>query len=174
MLHAQEHTEHVGVEGGRVAVRGLFGEGAGRAFGAGVIDGNVEAAEPGDGPVDQILHVALVADGGAHEFRFCARRAKFRGQRLAGVIAAAGNDDSCAFLREGESGSAADAGQRAGDEENGITHVTSPSKTARYAFWAFPRLPIQSGYAAGFGDFACLRWRCREGWRAGERLCKIE
>src|ERR1700736_3912810 len=44
MLHAQEHAEHVGIEGGGVTLRGLFGDRAGRALGAGVIDGNVEAA----------------------------------------------------------------------------------------------------------------------------------
>src|ERR1700687_5937718 len=128
MLHAQEHAEHVGIEGGGVTLRGLFGDRAGRALGAGVIDVNVEAAELRDGLADQILHVVLVADVGANEFRFCAKAAKFADKRLAGVIAAAGDDYSGAFVREGQSGGAADAGQGAGNQYNGIAHATSPSK----------------------------------------------
>jgi hypothetical protein len=93
MLHAQQHTEHVGVESGGVTVGGLFCDRAGLALGAGVVDGDVEAAEPGYRPVDQVLHVALVADIGADEFRFRAKRPQFGDQRFAQVIAAAGNDD---------------------------------------------------------------------------------
>jgi hypothetical protein len=48
--HAQDHPENVGLEGGGVALRGLLSHWAGLAFGAGVVDGNVEAAEPSDGP----------------------------------------------------------------------------------------------------------------------------
>ena len=53
MLHAQQHAEHIGIEGGGVAFRGLLGDRAGLAFGAGIVDGDVEAAEPGDGLVDK-------------------------------------------------------------------------------------------------------------------------
>src|SRR5260370_9356685 len=130
MLHAQQHAEHVGIEGGGVTVRRLFGHRAGLAFGAGIIDGDVEAAEPRDGLLDQVLHLVLMADIGANEFRFRAKRAKLGGQRLGGVIAAAGDEDASAFVREGEGGGAADGGQGAGNEDNGITHVTSPLSAA--------------------------------------------
>jgi hypothetical protein len=98
VLHAQDHAEHVGVEGG-VGLRGLLSRWAGLAFGAGVVDGNVEPAEPSDGFVDQILHVALVVNVGADEFCFRTGGAKLGGQRFAGVIATAGNDDTGALLR---------------------------------------------------------------------------
>src|SRR6266851_2842556 len=110
VLHAEQHAEHVGVEGGGVAVGGLLGHRAGLALGAGVVDGDVEAAEPGDRLVDQVLHVAFVADIGADEFRFRAKRAQFGDQRFANIIAAAGNHDTGAFLCESERGGAADAG----------------------------------------------------------------
>ena len=118
VLHAEQHAEHIGIEGSGVTVRALLGHRAGSAFGAGIVDGDVEAAEPGDGFVDQVLHVAFVADVGANEFGFRAKPAKFADQRLAGIIAAAGNHDIGTFMGEGERGGAADPGQRAGDQYN--------------------------------------------------------
>jgi hypothetical protein len=47
VLHTQKHTEYVGVEGGSVAFRCLLGYRPGLTFGAGVVDGNVEAADGG-------------------------------------------------------------------------------------------------------------------------------
>ncbi len=124
MLHAEQHAEHVGVEGGGIARCGLFGDRAGRAFGAGIIDGDIEAAEPGDRPVDQVLHVALAADVGADEFRFRAECSQFGDQRQARVLATPGNDEPGTFAREGDSGGAADTGQGAGNEDNGSGHET--------------------------------------------------
>ena len=128
MLHAQEHAKHVGVEGGGIALRGLLGDRAGRAFGAGIVDGDVEAAEPGDGLVDQVLHVVLAADVGANEFGF---RAGARSSLTSAWPASSRRPETTsagAFVGEGERGGAADAGQRAGDQDNGIAHVISPSK----------------------------------------------
>jgi tripartite-type tricarboxylate transporter receptor subunit TctC len=48
------------------------------------------------------------------------------GQGFASVIATAGNDDTGAFLREGKGGGAANAGQGAGDQDDGFAHRTSP------------------------------------------------
>jgi hypothetical protein len=81
--------------------------------------------------VDQILHLVLVANVGTDEFNFCTGGAKLGGQGLAGVIATPGNDDMGAFLRESESGGAANAGQGAGDQgagdqDDGVAHTTSP------------------------------------------------
>ena len=145
MLHAQEHAEHVGVEGGGVARRGLLDDRTGRAFGAGIIDGDIEAAEPGDRPVDQVLHLVLVAHVGADEFRFGAECPQFGDQSQARVLATPGNDKPGTFVREGEGGGAADAGQRAGDEDNGVTHMSSP--WLRIDLLASPRVP--TGYRSG-------------------------
>jgi hypothetical protein len=72
-------------------------------------------------------HVAFVANVGANEFGFRAKRAKLLHQSRAGIIAATGNDDAGAITGEGECGGPADAGQRAGNEDNLLAHVTSPS-----------------------------------------------
>src|SRR6202011_4492630 len=86
--------------------------------------------------VDQILHVALVADVGVDEFRFRAERTQLGDEPLAFVIAAAGNDEAGTFAGEGERGGAADAGECACDQNDLIAHGTSPSMV-RCAFWAF-------------------------------------
>ena len=134
MLHAEQHAEHVGVEGSGVTLGGLLGDRPGLAFGAGIVDGDIEAAEAGDGLVDQVPHVVLVAHIGANEFRLRAERAEFGDQRLAGVVAAAGDDDAGAFAGKGQGGGAADAGQGAGDQDNGIAHVISPCKSGRSGY----------------------------------------
>ena len=67
MLHAQDHAEDVRVERRGVGVRGLVGDRADLAFGAGVVDRDIESAEPGDGLVDQSADIVLVADVGVDE-----------------------------------------------------------------------------------------------------------
>jgi hypothetical protein len=67
-----------------------------------------------------------VANVGTNEFGLRAERAKLADQLLAGVVAAAGNDEIGAFFREGERGGAADTGQGASDENNGTGHLISP------------------------------------------------
>src|SRR6266436_1219059 len=120
------------------------------SIGPGVVDGDVEAAEPGDRPFDQVLDVAFVANVGADEFRFGAKRAQLGDQRFADIIAAAGNDDAGALLRESERGGAADAGQRAGDQYNGMAHLVSPS---------MPAMPVEPC------DEFRWEWLTRRGWR---------
>jgi hypothetical protein len=122
----EQHAEDIGIEGRGVALRGLVGNRAGLAFGAGVVDGDVEAAEPGDGLVDELADVVLVADVGTHELSFRAQRTQLGDQRSACVIAAAGNDDIRAFPREGERAGAADTGQGTCDQNNWMAHETSP------------------------------------------------
>jgi len=74
-----------------------------------------------------------MANVDTNEFSLRAQRAKLANQFLAGVVAAAGNDEIGAFFGEGECGGAADTRQGARDEDNGTGHVTSPVKAARYA-----------------------------------------
>jgi hypothetical protein len=74
-----------------------------------------------------------VTNVGANEFGLGAERAKLCDQRLANVIAAAGDDEIGAFFGEGECGGAADAGQGASDEDNRTGRVSSPLKVGRYA-----------------------------------------
>lgn len=61
-----------------------------------------------------------MADVGANEFGFRAGGAKLGDQRLSGVIAAAGNDQTGAFAGESEGGGAADAGQGTCDQNDGF------------------------------------------------------
>ena len=61
-----------------------------------------------DGLVDEIAHVVLVADVGAHEFRFGAQSAQLRDQRPS-IVPSTGNYDARTFLSERESGGATDA-----------------------------------------------------------------
>jgi hypothetical protein len=126
MFQAEEYAEHIGIEGGGIALRGLRYDRARRALGAGVVDGDVETTEPGDSLVHQILYVILVANVGANELSLGTERAELRGQRLTGVVAAAGNDEIGAFFREGGRGGAADTGQGTSDEDNRTGHVKSP------------------------------------------------
>jgi hypothetical protein len=55
-----------------------------------------------------------MANVGANEFRISAERAKLGDQRLTGIIAATGDDETVAFLCKRQRGGTADAGQRAG------------------------------------------------------------
>ncbi len=118
VLHAEEDAEDVGVEDGGVGLGGLVGDGAGFAFGAGVVDGDVEAAEALDGAVDEAADVVLAADVGGDEFGVGAEGADFVGERAALFLAAAGDDDLRAGTGEGERGGAADASECAGDEDD--------------------------------------------------------
>jgi hypothetical protein len=127
VLHAQERAEHVGVEHRCVAVRRLLGHRAGLAFGAGVVDGDIQAAEARDGPVDEITHVVLAPHIGLNERRLlCAAPAQFSFQCPAFSFTAAGRDDGCAFLGKSQRRGAADAGQSAGDEDDGSAHFHCP------------------------------------------------
>ncbi len=122
VLHAEQRTEHVGVEGGRVAFAGLLSHRSRPTFGARGVDGGVDPAEACDGLIDQAGHVVLAAHVGADESRLGTEAAELGFQCLAFSFPAAGRDDPCAFLCEGDSGRAADASQRACDQHNGVAH----------------------------------------------------
>src|SRR4029077_19714767 len=54
VLHAQDHAEYIRVERRGHAFRGLFRDRADLAFGAGVVDRDIETAKPREGLVDQV------------------------------------------------------------------------------------------------------------------------
>ena len=122
--------EHIGVEGGGIGVGGLLRHRAGLAFGAGVVDRRVQAAEARDGPIDQVPHVVLVANIRAEEFDFSAECAQLSRELLAGFLVATGDNDAVAFPRESKSRRAPDSSQRAGDQDNRGTHSAAPSDLA--------------------------------------------
>jgi hypothetical protein len=133
MLHAQQHAQDVGIEGGRVALRCLLRHRTGLALGAGVVDRHVEPAEASQGLVDQIAHVVFMAHVGADKFSFHAEAAELLGQGMSLLVAAAGDNNPGALLGEGQSGGTANTGQGAGDQDNGGGHRTSPVKTGSIA-----------------------------------------
>src|SRR5260370_37211527 len=59
VLHAEQHAEHIGVEGVGVALYGLSDDQAPLALGAGIVDGGVDPAEPGYGLIDPLPHLIL-------------------------------------------------------------------------------------------------------------------
>jgi hypothetical protein len=83
-----------------------------------------------------------VANVSADEFCFRTGGAKLGGQGFAGVIATAGNDDTGAFLRESESGGAANAGQGTGDQDDGFAHGDFSLKLG-IGFFAYMRTQRQ-------------------------------
>jgi hypothetical protein len=106
----------------------LFGQRAGLAFGTGVVDRHVQTSEARHGLVDEIAHVVLAADIGAHEFSLGAESAQFSDLCLPGIVASTGNYNARTFLSEREGGRAADAGKRARDEYDWVgVHVLCPS-----------------------------------------------
>ena len=79
VLHAQKHTEYIGIENVVIALGGNIGSRTGSAHCAGVIDGNIEAAETIDDLVDEVLDFLFMPNVGAHKFGLSAERAKFSG-----------------------------------------------------------------------------------------------
>ena len=75
----EQHTEHIGIEGGRVALGGLLLHRTGRAFGAGIADGHIEPAEPSYGLVDQVADFVFMANVSADEFSFHAEAPELPG-----------------------------------------------------------------------------------------------
>ena len=87
MLHAQQHAQHIGVEGGRVALCGLLGYGAALLLSPGVVDGDIQAAEACNGLIDQAAHVVIMAHVRTPILSLRAELADFSGQFLAGFVA---------------------------------------------------------------------------------------
>src|SRR5260370_34329260 len=100
-LHAKQYAEHIGIEGGRVALRCLLRHRTWLAFGAGVVDGNVKPAEAGHGLVDQIAYVVFAAHVGADKFSLHAAGAELLGQVAPLLGAAARDDEPGSLLSDG-------------------------------------------------------------------------
>src|SRR6266850_33120 len=131
MLHAEQRPEHIGVEGGGIGVGGLLRHRTGLAFGAGVVDGRVQATEACDGLIDQVPHLVLVAHIRAQEFDVGAERAQLLRELLAGGLMATSDHDSVTFAREGQRRRTPDSSQRAGDHDNRGVHIAAPFRFGR-------------------------------------------
>jgi hypothetical protein len=86
VLHAQNHTENIRVERRGIAFRGLLRNRANLAFGASIVQRDIETAKPCDGFVDQCADVTLLADIGVDELGLRTESAQLLGERLAGPI----------------------------------------------------------------------------------------
>jgi len=83
VLHAEQRAEHVGVKGRGIAFRRLVNDGAGFALRAGIVDGNIDAAEAGDGVIDEAANIVVLTDVGADKDGVCTEFAKFGFERFA-------------------------------------------------------------------------------------------
>src|ERR1700686_5931374 len=109
VLHAQQRTEHVCIERGRVAVRSLLRYRAWHAFRTGSVHSDIQTAKSFHGLVDQVSYVLFVAHIGTDEFRFRTCLADFTDDLLALFVAPAGNNNLRAFLGKSERRSPSDA-----------------------------------------------------------------
>jgi len=99
------------------------------AFAPGSVDGCVDPAVPGDGPVDQFADLVVMTNVGLDKLGFGAEATKFGLKGFAFHLPAAGDHDPSAISREGQGRSPADARQSAGDQNNGDSHDSSSFKT---------------------------------------------
>lgn len=102
VLHAPEDAEHVCGEHPLEAAGGLVGQAAGVEGHAGVVDGDVEPAEPFDGGGDQRDDGLLGVDVGGDEGGFAAVVADLAGDCLSRRLATAGHDDRMAGAGQGQ------------------------------------------------------------------------
>src|SRR5260370_38890081 len=136
VLHAEQRAKHIGVEGGCVGLGRLLGHRAGLAFGAGRVDGRVQAAKPRHGPIDQTADFVVMTNVGLDEGGLGAEAAKFGFEGFAFRVPAAGDDDAGALLGEGDGGGAPDAGQGPGNQDNRRAHWSLlVLRSARHWAW---------------------------------------
>src|SRR5712691_5097097 len=145
MFQAEQHAEHIGVEGGGVALGGLIDDQAPLALGTGIVDGGVDPAEAGHGLIDQVAHLVFVTDVGLDERGFGAQAAKFGLESPAFGLPAAGDDEAGAVLGEGDGGGATYACEGSSDQND--WRWPSPG---RWSARAAPYLP----------SFSAPRTRC--------------
>jgi hypothetical protein len=122
MLHAEQCAEDVGVEGGRIALGGLFRHRARLALGSGVVDRHIQATKVCDGLIDEAAHIIFMADISTPILRFSADLAKFTDQFLVGFAASAPDNDVRTLFREGNRGGPSNAREGASDQNNGRIH----------------------------------------------------
>src|SRR5216684_3799503 len=126
MFQAEQHAEHIGVEGGGVALGGLIDDQARLALGTGIVDGGIDPAEAGHGLIDQVAHLVFVTDVGLDERGFGAQAAKFGLESLAFGLPAAGDDEAGAVLGEGDGGGATYACEGSSDQNDWLFHGVAP------------------------------------------------
>src|SRR5258707_14031638 len=98
VLHAQQRSEHVGIERCRVAVRSLLRYRAGHAFRAGSVHSDIQTAKSFHGLVDQVTYVFFPAHIGADELRFRTSLTDFTDELLAFFLAPTGNNNPSTLL----------------------------------------------------------------------------
>ncbi len=128
VLHAEDRAQDIGVESRGIGLGRLVGDRTRLAFGAGRVDGGVDAAEPFDGCVDQAADLIVGTDVGLDKGGLGAEAGQIIRQGMTLVGIAAGDDDAIAGASEGDSGGATDAGQGAGDQDNRCRHFLNPLK----------------------------------------------
>src|SRR5712664_4155912 len=128
MFQAEQHAEHIGVEGGGVAFGGLIDDQAPLALGTRIVDGGVDPAEASYGLIDQVAHLVFVTDVGLDECGFGAQAAKLGLESLAFGLPAAGDDEAGAVLGEGDSGGATYACEGSGDQNDWFFHGAAPER----------------------------------------------
>jgi hypothetical protein len=96
---------------------------AGLAFEAGVVDGNIETAKSLDCFVDKVADLVFLRNVGPNEFCLGPKRFQLSDKGLAFVVVAAGHDHIGTFAGESHGSGATDAGERAGNENNLLSHL---------------------------------------------------
>ena len=86
----------------------------------GIVDPHVEAVERGDRDFGELLHVACVADVGAHRDRIAA----FGGELLQRFVTARGQHEVPTLRGEAQRDAAAEAAGGAGDHDGTVGHDT--------------------------------------------------
>src|SRR5258706_597445 len=139
VLHRKQNAEHVRVERAAVARCILLDDRARLSFRGGVVDRHIQSTEAGDGLVDEISNFLLDAYVSAEVLSFRPQSAKLANELVPVRLAASRNDDARLVARVGDGGSAANSGKRAGDENDGLSHATSPRNVWTILDSAAPR-----------------------------------
>src|SRR4029077_15658372 len=98
MLEAQERAKHIRLEHRSEAVWRLLNHRTRLAFRASIVDGDIEAAEARNGPVDQMAYIALAPHVRLNERRLRAKPTQFDLQGFAFGFVATGCNDPCALF----------------------------------------------------------------------------
>src|SRR3989454_5552905 len=77
VLHAEQRTKDICVEGRGVGFGSLFHHRAGCTLGAGAVDRNVQTAKTRDSLIDQVAHLLLMTHVRAQEFGLSAKLLEF-------------------------------------------------------------------------------------------------
>src|SRR5216683_1310103 len=149
MLHAQERTENVGIEGGRIAFGCLLRNRAGLAFGSGRVNSHIEATEARDGLVDEAAHIIFMADVSAPILCLGADLAEFSDQFLAGFVASARDNDARTVFRESQGGGSSNTREGAGDQNNWGVHSHFLGGQLSDLVLLVRRLPADGPYGLG-------------------------